>query len=132
MHIAINSEQLYRELETLASFTDAPPPAVTRIVFSETDLAARAYLKGLCAAANLVIREDAIGNLFARWPGLEPDLPAIGTGSHTDAVPHAGRYDGTVGVLGGIEAIRALQRIGYQPRRSIELVMFTSEEPTRF
>src|SRR5207237_7264233 len=105
---------------------------VTRIVFSKTDLAARSYIKKLCAAANLVVREDAIGNVFARWPGRQPDLPAIGTGSHTDAIPHAGAYDGTVGVLGGLEAIRALQRAGYQPRRSIELVMFTSEEPTRF
>jgi ureidoglycolate amidohydrolase len=132
MDIVINADQLYGELHTLASFTDAPPPAVTRIVFSKTDLAARAYFKKLCAAANLVIREDAVGNTFARWTGLEPDLPAIGTGSHTDAIPHAGAYDGTVGVLGGLEAIRALQRSGYRPRRSIELVMFTSEEPTRF
>jgi N-carbamoyl-L-amino-acid hydrolase len=132
MHLAINSEQLYGELQKLASFTDAPPPAVTRIVFSDTDLAARAYIKELCKAANLEIREDAVGNMLARWVGEEPNLPAIGTGSHTDAIPHAGLFDGTVGVLGGLEAIRALQRSGYRPRRSIELVMFTSEEPTRF
>src|SRR5438034_7981866 len=132
MDIAINSEQLSGELATLASFTDVPPPAVTRVVFSKTDLAARAYVKGLCAAAKLVIREDPIGNLFGRWSGSAPDLPAIGTGSHTDAIPHAGLYDGTVGVLGGLEAIRALKRSGFRPRRSIELVMFTSEEPTRF
>jgi len=132
MEIRINSEQLYGELEKLASFSDAPPPAVTRIVFSKTDLAARAYIKELCRAADLVIREDAVGNMFARWPGSEPGLPAIGTGSHTDAIPHAGLFDGTVGVLGGLEAIHALQRAGHKPRRSIELVMFTSEEPTRF
>jgi len=56
----------------------------------------------------------------------------IGTGSHIDAIPNAGLYDGCVGVLGGLEAIRALQRAGFRPRRSIELVIFTSEEPTRF
>src|SRR5207247_7520449 len=78
------------------------------------------------------IREGPIGNRFGRWSGSAPDLPAIGTGSHTDAIPHAGLYDGTVGVLGGLEAIRALRRAGFQPRRSIELLMFTSEEPTRF
>src|SRR5579862_7419868 len=132
MEITINSGQLYAELDKLASFSDAPPPAVTRIVFSQTDLAARAYVKGLCHAAGLLVREDAIGNLFARWLGSEPSLPAVGTGSHTDAIPHAGPYDGTVGVLGGLEAMRALKRSGFQPRRSIELVMFTSEEPTRF
>jgi ureidoglycolate amidohydrolase len=132
MQVTVNSEQLYAELEKLATFTDAPPPAVTRVVFSEADLAARAYIKELCSAAGLTVRADAVGNLFARWPGSEPDLGAIGTGSHTDAIPYAGAYDGTVGVLGGLEAIRALQRTGFQPRRSIELVMFTSEEPTRF
>jgi N-carbamoyl-L-amino-acid hydrolase len=64
--------------------------------------------------------------------GSEPDLAPIGTGSHIDAIPNAGSYDGTVGVLGGLEAIRALQRAGFRPRRSIELVSFTAEEPTRF
>jgi N-carbamoyl-L-amino-acid hydrolase len=132
MQVTINSGLLYAELEKLASFTDAPPPAVTRVVFSDADLAARDYIRNLCSAAGLIMREDPVGNLFARWPGSEPGLPAIGTGSHTDAIPYAGAYDGTVGVLGGLEAIRALQRERFRPRRSIELVMFTSEEPTRF
>jgi N-carbamoyl-L-amino-acid hydrolase len=121
-----------RELEELATFSDAEPPAVTRVLYSATDLRARTYLKAQCAAAGLAIREDAVGNLFARWKGSDLKLPAVGTGSHTDAIPHSGRYDGTVGVLGGLEAIRALQAAGFRPRRSIELLMFTSEEPTRF
>lgn len=132
MEVTINSERLYGELQKLASFTEAPPPAVTRVVFTEVDLAARAYIRDLCRGAGLIVREDSIGNLFARWEGSVPDLAAIGTGSHTDAIPHAGAYDGTVGVLGGLEAIRALQSADFHPRRSIELVMFTSEEPTRF
>ena len=61
-----------------------------------------------------------------------PDLAPIGTGSHIDAIPNAGLYDGCVGVLGGLEAIRVLQELGFKPRRSIELVIFTAEEPTRF
>ena len=73
-----------------------------------------------------------MGNTFARWIGSEPDCAAVGTGSHIDAIPHSGRYDGTVGVLGGLEAIRALQRSGLPAARSIELLLFTSEEPTRF
>jgi N-carbamoyl-L-amino-acid hydrolase len=132
MKLTIDTPRLIRELETLAAFSDAPSPAVTRIVFSEQDVRARAWLKQLYAEAGLNVREDAVGNTFARWQGADPELPAIGTGSHTDAIPHSGRYDGTVGVLGGLEAIRALQRSGFKPRRSIELVMFTSEEPTRF
>src|SRR5579863_267215 len=132
MNLTIDTLRLTRELETLATFSDAPAPAVTRIVFSEPDLRARAWLKELYSEAGLHVREDAAGNTFARWQGTDSGLPAVGTGSHTDAIPHSGRYDGTVGVLGGLEAIRSLQRSGFQPRRSIELLMFTSEEPTRF
>lgn len=67
-----------------------------------------------------------------RWEGSEPSLGVVGTGSHTDAIPHAGMYDGTVGVLGGLEALRSLKEAGFHPKRSLELLMFTSEEPTRF
>ena len=123
---------LQSELETLASFSDAPAPAVTRVVYSDTDLLARAYVKGLCEAAGLSIREDPVGNIFARWPGRDPTLAAVGTGSHIDAIPNAGAYDGTVGVLGGLEAIRILRRRVVRPRRSIELLVFCAEEPTRF
>ena len=130
--ITIDQARLSRELDELADFTDAPPPAVTRVVFTETDRRGREYVKGLCHQAGLQIREDAVGNTFARWPGSAPGLPAVGTGSHIDAIPNAGRYDGTVGVLGGLEAIRALQRSGSKTTRSLELLLFTSEEPTRF
>src|SRR5271165_2791304 len=132
MNFSIDSERLTSELETLAGFSAAPAPAVTRIVFSEQDLQARSWFKALCRSTGLLVREDAVGNTFARWPGTDPALPAVCTGSHIDAIPHSGRYDGTVGVLGGLEAIRALQRAGFRPRRSIELLLFTSEEPTRF
>jgi ureidoglycolate amidohydrolase len=136
MQIQIDQARLLDELNALARFTDAEPSsegtAVTRVIFSADDLRARSWLKKLGAAEGFAVRDDAVGNLFIRWPGTEPDLPAIATGSHTDAIPHAGMYDGTVGVLGGLEAMRALKRSGLRPRRSIELVMFTSEEPTRF
>jgi N-carbamoyl-L-amino-acid hydrolase len=85
-----------------------------------------------CEEAGLGVRQDAIGNIFARWNGADPQAPAVGTGSHTDAIPNAGKYDGVVGVLGGLEAIRALQRSGFRPKNSIELLVFATEEPTRF
>ncbi|HYR92495.1 MAG TPA: M20 family metallo-hydrolase [Terriglobia bacterium] len=132
MKLAIDQSRLAHELETLGGISEAPPPVTTRVVFTEADLLGRAFVKQLCREAGLVVREDPVGNAFARWVGTEPGLPAVGTGSHIDAIPNAGRYDGTVGVLGGLEAIRALQRSGFRPRRSIELVTFTSEEPTRF
>ncbi|HTB97638.1 MAG TPA: M20 family metallo-hydrolase [Terracidiphilus sp.] len=128
----LSIDGLLAELMTLAQITEADPPVVTRVVFSEADLRARAYVKGLCVKAGLTVNEDAIGNTFARWEGSEPDLAPVGTGSHIDAIPNAGLYDGCVGVLGGLEAIRVLQKLGFKPRRSIELVIFTSEEPTRF
>lgn len=137
--IAIDAKRLMDELKTLSRITDceqdpAKPEdvAVTRVVFSENDMKARAWLKKLAKDAGLLVREDAVGNTFIRLEGSEPELPAVGTGSHTDAIPFAGMYDGTVGVMGGLEALRAIKASGVKPKRSIELLMFTSEEPTRF
>jgi ureidoglycolate amidohydrolase len=116
----------------LAGFSESQPPGITRVVFSKADLDARAWLKELFADAGLTVREDAVGNTFATWIGTKPSLPAVATGSHIDAIPSSGKYDGTVGVLGGLQAIRLLRESGFAPRRSIELILFTSEEPTRF
>jgi ureidoglycolate amidohydrolase len=132
MQLEINATRLLHELEKLATYSDVPSPAVTRVVYSVTDLAGRRYVKQLCKEAGLALREDAAGNTFARWIGSDAGAAAVGTGSHIDAIPNAGMYDGTVGVLGALEAIRALQRAGFKPRRSIELLIFTAEEPTRF
>ena len=132
MKLEIDQERLTKEIEELATISEAEPPAVTRIVFSPTDMKARAWLIARCEKAGLAVRQDAIGNMFARWSGSEPNASAVGTGSHIDAILNAGKYDGVVGVLGGLEAIRSLQRSGLRPKHSIELLMFTSEEPTRF
>ena len=130
--VSINITRLQREIDALALISENPPPVVTRVLFGEADLRARAFVKNLCVEAGLKLREDAVGNIFARWEGADKALPAVATGSHIDAIPNAGKYDGVVGVLGAIEAIRALQQNGFQPQRSIELIIFTSEEPTRF
>ena len=132
MKLEIDQQRLISELETLAGFSDAEPPAVTRIVFTPTDLKARAWVISRCEEAELTVRQDAIGNTFARWNGANRAAPAVGTGSHIDAIPNSGKYDGVVGVLGGLEAIRALQRSGFQPKNSLELLIFATEEPTRF
>lgn len=130
--LRVNLDRLMGDLEQLAGFSEAEPPAVTRVLFTPPDLAARGFLKGLFASAGLSVTEDPAGNVRARWQGQDPNLPAVATGSHADAIPHSGRYDGTVGVLGGLEAIRALQATDWRPLRSIDLILFTSEEPTRF
>ena len=105
--VNVDIARLSAELEQLATFSDAPSPAVTRVLYTEQDLQARDYVKGLFLEVGLVVHEDALGNTFARWSGAEPDLSAVATGSHLDALPFSGRYDGTVGVLGGLEALRA-------------------------
>jgi N-carbamoyl-L-amino-acid hydrolase len=125
-------DRLIAELMDLARISESEPPVVTRVVFGEADMRARAYVCGVCQAAGLSVSHDAIGNTFARWEGSDPKLAPIGTGSHIDAIPNAGLYDGCVGVLGGLEAIRVLKQMGYKPKRPIELVIFTAEEPTRF
>jgi N-carbamoyl-L-amino-acid hydrolase len=132
VNISINQNRLQSEIDSLALISENPPPVVTRVLFSEADLRGRAFVKNLCCEAGLVLREDAVGNIFARWEGSGENLPPVATGSHIDAIPNAGKYDGAVGVLGAIEAIRALKKSGFQPKRSIELIIFTAEEPTRF
>ena len=132
MKIQIDRDRLLSEVDALASISGAEAPAVTRIVFSPADLKARAWLRTRCEEAGLAVRQDAVGNTFARRAGSDPHAPAVGTGSHIDAIPNAGKYDGVVGVLGGLEAIRALQHSGFRPKHPIELLVFTSEEPTRF
>lgn len=128
----IDSALLQKRIDELALITEAAPPVVTRVLFSDADLRGRDYIRNLCEEAGLGVRVDAVGNMFARWKGSAPDAPAVATGSHTDAIPNAGKFDGVVGVLGGLSAIEALQEAGFRPMRSIELIVFTAEEPTRF
>ena len=130
--LRVDRDGLSREIDALALISSAPAPVVTRILFSEADLRARAFIRNRARASGLSVREDAVGNLFARWEGSDPAAAAVGTGSHTDAIPNAGRFDGVVGVLGGFAALDALRHSGFTPRRSLEVLMFTAEEPTRF
>ena len=132
IRLRINSARLQAQIQALAAISEVPAPVVTRVLFSEADLKGREFVKKICHEIALSVREDAVGNIFARWPGSNPGLAAVATGSHTDAIPNAGRYDGVVGVLGALEAFRALKEAGFQPRRSLELIVFTAEEPTRF
>src|SRR5947207_2185501 len=133
MHpLNVDIQTLQGNIDALAAISEAPAPVVTRVLFSPADLQGRDFVRRLCRDVGLIVREDAVGNLFARWPGTRPDLVPLATGSHIDAIPNAGRYDGVVGVLGALEAIRALRQSGFRPKHSIELLVFTSEEPTRF
>ncbi|GAV69613.1 Peptidase_M20 domain-containing protein [Cephalotus follicularis] len=130
--LSVDAQTLQKQIGELSTFSDSPAPSVTRILYTDKDVLVRRYVKNLMGLAGLSVREDAIGNIFGRWDGYESELGAVATGSHIDAIPYSGKYDGVVGVLGAIEAINVLKRSGFTPKRSLDIILFTSEEPTRF
>ncbi|KAL8486573.1 hypothetical protein ACS0TY_023308 [Phlomoides rotata] len=130
--LSVDTQSLQKQIDELSTFSDTPAPSVTRVLYSEKDVLARRYIKNLMGLSGLSIREDAVGNIFGKWVGSEAELAPVSTGSHIDAIPYSGKYDGVIGVLGAIEAINVLKRSGFKPKRSLEVIMFTSEEPTRF
>lgn len=131
MKLRVDGARVCAELEVLTRFCDEPGSWARR-PFGAADGAARAWLRELAAEAGLGVRSDAAGNLFFRLEGDDASLPAVATGSHTDAGPQGDGYDGTLGVLGGLEALRAIRRSGAPRRRAIELVLLAAKEPTRF
>jgi hydantoinase/carbamoylase family amidase len=122
--------RLHDAIEELAGFNDDPAAGgITREVYTPTYAAALERVAGWMRDAGLGVRLDAVGNLFGRWEGSEPDAPRVITGSHVDTTLNAGRYDGVLGVVGAIEAVHVLRDGGYAPRRTIELVAWAGEEP---
>jgi hydantoinase/carbamoylase family amidase len=102
---------------------------ITREVYTAGYDRATEYVSELMRDAGLETRLDSVGNLFGRWPGSAPAEPRVLTGSHFDTTLNAGAFDGVLGVLGAIEAIRQLRSAGYEPRRTIEVVGVAGEEP---
>ena len=98
--LVINQSQLDREIETLSRISETTPPNVTRILYTSVDQEARSYVARLARLTDLSVKEDAIGNTFFKWKGTDRSLKPIATGSHIDAIPYSGKYDGVVGVLG--------------------------------
>jgi N-carbamoyl-L-amino-acid hydrolase len=124
----VDSDRLQQHLAGLAKFGANPEGGVSRVAFSEADVAGRAYVAQLMRDAGLTVRADAAGNLIGRREGRDAKLPAILIGSHTDSVPSGGNYDGDVGVLGAIEVTQRLQESGVHLRHPLEVVDFTDEE----
>lgn len=107
-------------------------PGWTRRVFGEPDRVAREAVASLMAEAGLDAHIDAAGNVVGRLSGTAGTRAALVTGSHTDTVSGGGRFDGVVGVLGGIEAARALRESGVRVRHDLVVVDFLGEEPNDF
>jgi N-carbamoyl-L-amino-acid hydrolase len=105
---------------------------VTRLVFSIKELRSRQVLIHLMRQAGLKIHIDAIGNIFGRFDGSDAKAPAVLAGSHLDTVIHGGKYDGPVGVIGALEAIRTIRENHIPVRSPLEVVCFVGEESSRF
>ena len=123
-----DSARVQQHLDELAHFGANPEGGVSRVAFSDADVAGRAYVKRLMETAGLEVRTDAAGNLIGRRAGTDRKLPVILVGSHTDSVPHGGNYDGDVGVMGGIEVAQQLGNRHIRLRHTLEIVDFTDEE----
>lgn len=124
--------RLERDLAALAEFGQDPRGGMTRVALSKADAQARAYVRRQMEALGLEITFDEVGNLFGRRAGTEAGAPVVMTGSHLDTVPQGGRYDGPLGVVGAVEALRMLDAAGVKTRRPIEVAIFVGEEGSRF
>ncbi|HEY1353634.1 MAG TPA: M20 family metallo-hydrolase, partial [Ktedonobacteraceae bacterium] len=129
--IPIDASLLHLYIDRLGAIGRQEGGGITRPVYSPAWIEAQEQLAVWMRAAGLEVRQDAVGNLCGRLRGRD-DSQTILTGSHLDTVPSGGRYDGALGILAGLVALRALgARVG-QPRRSLEVVALCEEEGSRF
>jgi len=132
----INAARLRQQLEALSvygrpaggTFADG----VSRVAYSDADVAGRAYVMQLMEAAGLAPRIDAGGNISARRAGTDSSLPPVLFGSHIDSVPNGGNFDGDLGSLAAIEVVRTLGESGVTTRRPLEVVVWSNEEGVAF
>jgi len=127
--LSINTGRFLDDFAELAAIGGTPEGGVSRPALSDADLAARAWLRRQIEAAGLAYRQDSAGNQYGRLIGRD-DRRVVLTGSHLDSVPNGGRFDGALGVVAALEALRTIKEAGQVPPVSLELVNFTDEEGT--
>lgn len=132
MMLKSNGERLWASLMAMAEVGATARGGSCRLALSEDDKAGRELFAGWCREAGLSLSVDAIGNLFARRPGLDPQAAPVMMGSHLDTQPEGGRFDGVYGVLAGLEVVRRLNDLGIQTRKPLEIAVWTNEEGARF
>lgn len=125
--LAINSHRLNRSITQLAEIGKLPGGGVSRVAFTPEDIQARKQVQSWMVEAGMTVRVDAAGNIIGRYAG-QKEGAALATGSHIDTVPVGGRYDGTLGVLAGIEVVRVLQENAIRLEHPIEVIAFADEE----
>ena len=128
----VSQERLWNRHTELGKIGATPTGGVDRQALTKEDTRARLQLMAWAMELGARPRIDTIGNLFLRYPGINPDLPAIMTGSHLDSQPTGGLFDGTYGVLAGLEVMEALANSGSQLTCPLDLVVWMNEEGSRF
>lgn len=127
-----DAKQIEKWIDGINRFNTTPEYGTTRVLFTKMELANRSYVKQEMEKLGLCVTEDAIGNIYASFEGRSPELPPVWTGSHIDTVPNAGKFDGMAGVVCGLEAVRLIKNSGVKPKHTIQVLVYTSEEPTRY
>lgn len=130
--LPIDGSRVDEDLTELSRIAHPDESGWTRTVFSEPYRQSREFIRSRMEQAGLEVRVDEAGNVVGTLPGQYPSAPALMTGSHTDTVRGGGRFDGAVGVLGGIELARALRESETRLRRDLIVVDFLGEEPNDF
>jgi N-carbamoyl-L-amino-acid hydrolase len=128
----INTQRLWQSLMDLARIGATPKGGVCRLALTDLDKQARDLFIKWCEEAGCAVSVDAIGNIFARRPGRNPERAPVMTGSHIDTQPTGGKFDGCFGVMAGLEVIRTLNDLGLETDAPIEVVVWTNEEGSRF
>lgn len=128
----VDQQRLWDRHMSLARHGATPKGGVHRLALSGEEVAARRELIAMANLLDLAVTTDAIGNLFFRMEGNEPELAPVMTGSHIDTQPAGGKFDGTFGVLAGFEAIAAMRSANFVPRRAIVVAVWLNEEGSRF
>ena len=131
-NLRINPDRLWDSLMEMAKIGPGVAGGNNRQTLTDEDGEGRHLFKKWCDAAGLVTGVDRMGTMFARREGTDPDLPPVYVGSHLDTQPTGGKYDGVLGVLGGLEVIRTLDDLGIRTKHPIVVTNWTNEEGTRF
>ena len=127
----IQKERLAKDFEAMARLTDVGD-GINRLAFTDADWAGRQYIVDRMIDAGLTVEADGFGNVIGYKAGKNPDLSVVMVGSHTDSVPNGGNYDGVVGVLSAIEAVRSMTEDNVEHDHTIAVVDFMCEESSRF
>ncbi|HEY9453965.1 MAG TPA: M20 family metallo-hydrolase [Bradyrhizobium sp.] len=131
-NLKIDPERLWDDLMVTAKIGGTPKGGICRLTLTDLDAQVRDWFKAQAETLGCVVTVDDMGAMFARRPGQRLDIPPIAMGSHLDTQPTGGKFDGALGVLAAMEALRALHRAGYETFAPIEVVNWTNEEGARF